>query len=550
MTITTFLKENQSKIKTAKKLHVRDLDELDEFQTVSYVDDANESYDVKIVMNSRKNIVDTICDCEEGGVCKHIIALVLHLSENKTDKAVLKKPRTKKQSETDVLLNSVDNDNLRIWISDVLNTNKELAFLFKNQFSTKEVVFTSDFIQATIKASLQSVIGNRRKIETNEVKKFVDALTLSSKDLLNHLCAAPINDEKYKLITFLIDKLQAIHYDYYISSIKITRFIETILDDLIKNLFNLKDIDVWKASCQFYFSLLFKDKLLLFELEQCEKIYEFSKTNEIQQKITVQIIAENIDLICKKSELNYFNLGIEMEEFIFKVFTENDLFQKNASKFRPRLYQNEYNINLLNALMEIESYEAVEKYCNEIIERNYQEKYNVPYIKFLVSIYKTNNDNKKLAQLYSIYGKFIYDIEVYLFIKENLSVEQFKKYRMSVFSHSRNSYQSGDLKAFDFYFEIKKLDNKEEDLFEMLENSRNLSFANKYKEIALNLNEKKTFHLLFKLGYEFRHNVAEIESISNYISNKVDKTIINSYLKQYSLYSYSPFYKKLSELAN
>lgn len=549
MTITTFLKDHNSKIKTAKKLHVRDLDQLNDFETVAYVDDAKESYDVKVVINSRKNIVDTICDCEEGGVCKHIVALVLHLSENKTEKSVLK-PRSKKQTETDTILNALDNDNLRIWISEILNTNKELAFLFKNQFGTKQVVFNSDYIKETVKASLQSVIGKRRTIETNEVKKFVDALTLSTKEVLEHLFFAPITEEKYSLIKILIDELANINANYYISSIKITRFIENIYDTLIKSLFTIKDIDVWEKSVQLYFSFIFEDRFLLFELHQCEKIYEFSKTNENQQKAIVQIVAHNFELILEKSKISHFNLIHELECFIFKIFTENGLFEKYASKFKPRLYQNEYNINLLNALMEIEHFDSVEVYCNEIIERNYQEKYNVPYIKFLIAIHKANNDNKKLAQLYSVYGKFIYDIEVYLFIKENLPLAEFKKYRMSVFSHARNSYQSGDLKAFDFYFEIKKLDGKEEDLFEMLQNSANLSFVNKYKEIAIEIKESKFFTLLFRFGYEYRTNFEDIESIANYIFNKIEKSTIQFYLKQNSTYSYTRFYKKLLELVN
>ncbi|MBE0391977.1 hypothetical protein [Flavobacterium sp. PL002] len=549
MTITTFLKEHNSKIKTAKKLNVRDLDRLNDFETVAYVDDAKESYDVKVVINSRKNIVDTICDCEEGGVCKHIVALVLHLSENKTEKAVLK-PRSKKQTETDTILNALDNDNLRIWISEILNTNKELAFLFKNQFGTKQVVFNSDYIKKTVKASLQSVIGKRRTIETNEVKKFVDALTISTKEVLEQLFFGPITKEKYSLIKILIDELANINANYYISSIKITRFIENIYDTLIKSLFTIKDIDVWKESVQLYFSYIFEKQFLLFELHQCEKIYEFSKTNENQQKAIVQIVAHNFELILEKSKISPLNLIQELESFIFKIFTENGLFEKYASKFKPRLYQNEYNINLLNALMEIEHFDSVEVYCNEIIERNYQEKYNVPYLQFLITIHKANNDNKKLAQLYSVYGKFIYDIEVYLFIKENLPLADFKKYRMSVFIHARNSYQSGDLKAFDFYFEIKKLDGKEEDLFEMLQNSANLSFVNKYKEIAIEIKESKFFTLLFRFGYEYRTNFEDIESIANYIFNKIEKSTIQFYLKQNSTYSYTRFYKKILELVN
>ena len=550
MTLAAFLKENNSKLKTAKKLQVRDLDQLNEFETVAYVDDKNESYDVKIVINNRKKIVATVCDCDEGGICKHIVALVLNLSADKKTQNILKKATTKKQTESELLLKSLDNDTLRIWISELLNTNKELAFLFKNQFGIREKSFDPEYIKKAIDESLQSIIGKRRKIETNEVKKFIDSLAKATRDLLEHIYHPPITPEKYLLLRFLVDELINIDCNYDISSIKIKRFIETIYDNLLKNLFTIKDIEVWKKSVELYFSLLFQDRFLLSELHQCEKIYEFSKTNEMQQKIIVQIIEENSNVIIEKSQLNYHNLVIEMETFILNIFIENNLFKKYASKFRPKMFQNEHNIRLLDALMEIEHYEEVQLYCNQIIERNYQEKYNIPYIKYLIAIYKNNKEDGKLAKLYSVYGKFIYDIDVYLFIKENLPLDDFKKYRMSVFSYARNSYQNGDISAFDFYYEIKKLDEKQDDLFEMLQNSRNHSYVNKYKEIAFNLNQNKFMTLLFRFGYESKHNQEYISSIAHFIIEKMDRQRIILFLKQFSIYNDSSFYRKLLELAN
>lgn len=550
MTIAAFLKENQSKLKLATKLNVRDLDQINDFETVAYVDTNEDSFDVKIVFNSRRNIIDTHCDCEKGGICEHIVALAIHISDNKTEKKVLKKTRAKKLSDTDTILHSLDNENVRLWLSELLNTNKELAFLFKNHFSAKQVVFDTAFIKGLVKESLQSVIGKRRKIETNEVKKFIDALTLSSKDLVEHLCFPPITPEKYELISFLINELHIIDQNYYVTSSRIKRFSEIILEDLIKNLFTIKDMDVWKQSVHFYFSLIFKENHYTYELTQCKKIYDFSSTNAIQQKLVVEELESYLALISDKSELTYFKLGIEIEDFILKIIIDNGLFEKYATKFSPRLFENEFNIKLLDELMRIGHYDSVEDYCQEIIARNYQEKYDIPYLKYLVAIYKANNDNKKLAKLYSIYGKFIYDIEVYLYIKENVTVDEFKKYRMSVFTHARSSYQSGDLEAFNFYFEIKKLDGKEQDLFDMLENSYNLSFVNEYKEIAHALDEIKFVKLLFRFEYGYRNNKVTVENIANYVFNKVDKTTLQFYLKQFSSYSYSDMYKKLSEIGN
>lgn len=548
MTLANFLTTNKPQLKLIRQLIVRDLDKISEFETIAYVDEANESYDVKIVINGKKQIVSTFCDCDAGGVCKHIVALVSHVCENRATEKTLKKTKSRKQSEINILLDSLDNSTLRKWISDTLQINKDLAYIFKNQFEIKEVVYNSDYIKRTVQESLQSVIGKRRKIETNEVKKFVEALTLSTKDLIDFLNRTPINLEKYALATVLIDELENINYKFYISSVKITRFIESLLDSLIKHLFNIKDIGVWQECALFYFSLIFTENIKLFELKQCEKIYEFSKTSAVKKEHIVSIIQEKINLTLKKKQIDFLNFGIDMECFILKVYLENNIFRENASKFKPHLFQNEYNMKLLDALMNVEQFAFAEKYCKEIIQGNNHERYNIPYLKYLIAIYKTNKEDLKLARLYSVYGKFIYDIDVYLFIKENLSETEFKRYRLSVMSLSRNSYQNGDLEAFNFYFEIKKLDGKDDDLFEMLVNSRNVYFANQYKEIALKLNERKFLEILFRFNYNYFDKMEEIKSITKFILAHVDSEKLQTLLKSHSSNSYSVFYKSIEKL--
>lgn len=137
MTLSIFFKENKNKLKQAQKLRVRDIDKIEKNTYVAYVDEGEDSYDVQIEFDAKKNIKATQCDCDTGGVCIHIVALALFISENKTEKTVVKKAINKKLSETDQILETIDNDTLKIWVSEILNSNKEIAFLFKNKFSTQ-----------------------------------------------------------------------------------------------------------------------------------------------------------------------------------------------------------------------------------------------------------------------------------------------------------------------------------------------------------------------------------------------------------------------------
>ena len=548
MNITDFLNENKAKLKSARKIVVRDLDELTKNTFVAYADENAHSYDVQIVLDTKKNIVSTQCDCKQGGICLHIIALVDFMINQKTEKTVIKKAVKRKLTETDQILEALDHESLHVWIAELLNKNKEIAFLFKNTFATKNHTFDSHFIKSTVKECISAVIGKRRTIETNEVKKITDALTISLQPLLDYINSAPVSKEKYELLTELIDSLENIRYTYYISSVKITRFIESIHNNLLKSLFNIKDFDVWTTCSHFYFSQLFKDKIIDADLNFCKAIYEATNSNNQQRKVIVQFVEQNINKIVETAPGTTLNFSFDFEQFLLKVYSENDLFASNYKIFKPRRYKNEYNLELIKELVKINQTELVEHYCNDQINGNVNDKFDIPYVEILIAQYKIAGENKKLANLYSVYGKFIYDINVYHFIKENASEEVFKKYRMSVFSYARNSYQNGDVKAFDFYFGIKKLDGKEYDLFEMLTNSRNVFFLNKYKEIAINIRENKFMETLFRFNYDYYDDVEELKSIAKFVIANVEKEKLKIYLKQFSYHNYSKFNKILTEL--
>jgi hypothetical protein len=542
MILTTFLKENNAKLKLTKKLLVRDLDEIEKNKFVAYVDEKDDSYDVQIILDSKKSIIETSCDCPENSTCLHILALADFITNNHVEKQLVKKIVKKKSTETDEILNELDNETLRNWLSETLNKNKELAFTFKNQFSIKHIVFDENFIKTTIQACIQSVVGKRKKLETNEVKKIADALTISLKTLLENISNAPIDDKKYKLAEILIDELEKINYDYYISSIKITRLIEGVFDSLLKTLFTLKDFEVWKHSIEFYFSNIFKDKYRIKELQFCTKIYNFSKENPLQKSAIATIVEQHVTEIYGISGLDYFSFNLELESFILNLFIENDLFKKHFNKFRPRRFQNDHNLKLIAALLEIDKISLAEKFCLIQIEGNVKAEYDLPYINLLIEIYKLQNEKPKLATLLSNYGKYLFDIENYHFIKENASAENFKKYRVSVMCNARNSYQRGNIGAFDFYFEIKKLDGKTADLFEMLSNSYNLGFIDHYKEIAAQLNEAKFIETMCRFSSFYSAKEENFTNIVNFTIKNIDQIRLKFYLSHVNIYSRNKFY--------
>jgi hypothetical protein len=535
MTLTTFLKEHQAKLKTTQKLTVRDLDETSKNVFVAYVDEDSKSYDVQLVLDSKKNIKETTCDCENGGTCNHIIALAQFLDQNKKEKTGSKKPIKRKLSEIDQVLETVDNETLRLWVSETLNKNKELAFVFKNNFVPQTIEIDAAFIKKTINESITSIIGKRKSIETNEGKKIVDVLNISLKPVYDAIFTK-VSAENHELFIVLVLELEGVNYKFHTSSTRINTFVKNLLEQQIKIIFNLKDVAAWQNAVQFYTGLVFKNKFLIMELNLVKKIYEFSKTNDIQNHFLVTTLEENFNTVYENYKALFIIPIFELEHFLLNVFSENKIFEKHALKFIPRKFQIEHNLLLIFELVKIKRLETAEKYCLEQIQLNSKADYDLPYAKFLIVIYKKLNDIQKLADILSEYGKFIFSIEEYLFIKEHATAEKFKRYRASVMVNARNSYQNGNLNSFDFYFEIKKLDDKRTDLFEMLQNAHNINFVNEYKEIALQLSEVKFITLLSEISFFTTAHAKLVNEIADFVVKNMERDKIIFIIKNLSVY--------------
>ena len=272
------------------------------------------------------------------------------------------------------------------------------------------------------------------------------------------------------------------------------------------------------------------------ELNLVKKIYEFSKINDIQNHFVVTTLEQNFNRLYENNKESFSLTVFELEHFLLTVFSENELFEKHVSKFKPRRFQNEHNLLLISELIKINELATAEKYCLEQIEQNSKSDYDLPYVKFLIHIYKKTNDVHKLGNILSEYGKFIFSIEEYLFIKEHASPEKFKRYRASVMVNARNSYQNGNVEAFNFYFEIKKLDDKRNDLFEMLQNAYNLNFVNEYKEIALQLNEAKFISLLSEITFFTNAQAKLVNIIAEYVVQHMERDQLIFILKNLSIF--------------
>ena len=530
-TLVAFLKDNNSKLKLITKLKVRDLDEVEPNSFVAYVDQNTSSFDVQIKLNAKKQLESTSCDCGENGVCVHIVALADFLKGQKKAVEPLKKTRLKKLSESDQLLENVSDTDLRVWVSELLNSNKEIAFLFKNNFSKDQIDISEEKLKGIIADCIKSVIGRRKTIQTSEVKKVVDAFQLSLKPYVEVLVGNP-TQENLKYINCIATEIWKFYDNFYLNTTRIGTFITKIKEQYITNLLLIKDFDVW---CERVDGLMEYEIVLqkhLPDFYYTNKVYEFSKTNELKFKFFL----EKLELLAKpllEEKLDWRNLNFQLKAFLLPIYIEHGLFPQYFSFFEPFKYENDFNLKLINALKAIGEIGLVEKYALAQITANYYMEYNIPYLKILFALYNELGWNEKQAELLAQYGKYVFDLNNYNFVKAYASDADFKKYRQGLLTNANNAIVSGDVEAFEMYYEIKKMDGKPEYLFELLYKINDYAVFNKYKEEAVALSEFEFLKAIAQV-YNYREvNSQYVNEIIEFILQKYDKHTLKFYLRQF-----------------
>ena len=191
----------------AKKLVVRELDEEIKGGYVAYVDEGEDSRDVRINLKGKK-VDTTFCDCEEtNNVCIHKLAVLIALSGN-TKKRAVKAVRSKKISEAEALLNQMDKEVIAQWLLAVFKKNKAFEQQFVLDFEERETTFTTASVQLMARGIIDSVAGKRKTLEGIKIKNMLDLLSIAHQPLNQYLLT-------------IIDEVEAVHiFDTFLAEVR------------------------------------------------------------------------------------------------------------------------------------------------------------------------------------------------------------------------------------------------------------------------------------------------------------------------------------------
>ena len=506
-------------IKKSEKLSARDIDEESPNHFVAYVDDGDASCDVKIVLNSKKEVVESICDCEnKAAFCSHKLSLLLALASKKSPQ-LIKSVRKRKQTETDIILEDIPHEELKIWIIDLFKKNKDLELLFLNEFKPSNASFIEADIKALIKDTVKSVLKNRKNIDASQLKKTLDLLESSLNPVMKNIVVEASKEETLYLFAVMMNALIAFEENVYINSIKIQRFVEKLGNQYLAAIYNIKDVEAWKTICKSAFSIFLNHDRDTYHMYHLQFLYDiYNKIPPDNDKKIFYI--EQWTAYILKSNQQKFSQFPDVNTFIIKISLETNVFDKYYSLFSPIKYQNEYNELLFEALLSIKKYNVVEIYAKAQINVNSDKKYNHTYYGILKTIYALQNKDDEFMKiaLDSILSDF--DFETYLFVK-NKRPKEFAAFKKNIYRYSNSVFQTNNYAAELLFVKIFV----EERDFQAIEKYspavKNLSIFNDFFEQFSSISKINLFYFVCRLEY---------------FNDNFDKSEINRSIKLFNTY--------------
>ncbi len=490
-------------IKKSEKLNARDIDEESPNHFVAYVDDGDASFDVKIVLNTKKEVTESSCDCENNiGFCSHKLAVLMALVSKKSPQ-LIKVVRKRKQTETDLILDGVAHDELKMWIIDIFKKNKDLELLFLNEFKKSNDSYTADDIKILIKNTVKSVLKNRKNIDASQLKKTLELLESSLKPVMKYLTIESSKTETIQKFAAVMDALIEFEENVYINSIKIQRFIEKLSSEFLAATYNIKDEDAWKAICKKAFSVFLTNEKETLHLYYIAFLYELYNKTPAQENKQLFYIEQWISYISYSNKQKFAQFP-DINSFVIKVCLELGVFDKYYSLFSPIKYQNEYNEMLFEALMTIKKYKVVEIYAKAQININSDRKYNRPYYGFLKTIYKLqeNDDEFMKIALESMMSDF--DFETYQFVKSKRTTE-FHSFKKIVYRYSNSAFQINNCAAESLFMKIFSEERDYQAITKYMSEIKNLSVYNDFFEEFAKINKVNLFYYVCRLNYFNNH---------------------------------------------
>ncbi|MFV8327470.1 hypothetical protein [Flavobacterium sp. ZS1P14] len=540
-----------SVLKKAEKLVVRDIDEEKANFFVAYVDQNDDSYDVAIEVSDKREIINSRCDCNGGGFCIHRMALANYLSKKRIKKESVS--RKKKVSQSEELIAGLDPDALKKWVVQLLHKNKDLELLFVNEFSLAKTEYTTAEVKLLINNAIKSVIKNKKNVEISELKKIIDLLDITLKPVIQYCNNNLSEKESVEIWMLIFDELKDFDNRIYSNSVRITRYLEQILNEVLVEISSIRDFTDWKAVIDMNVNFVFFDAIRSLKIVAFEYIVSIYKSTENAER--KKYFAEKFKEFFLLVYNNKLRLNGAISNFLLEVFVENNLFEEVFLYFNPIRYENDFNLSLIDNLIVIDQIAVAEKFAQEQVTNNSYVEYSVAYWMRLKAIYILTEDIEKLVPILLNTINIDFDFDDYLMIQETISAEEFKKFRSNLLGRAKRNFDNSK-PAVVFYFKVLFSEKSFIKMIDLISYQTGYYTVYDYIE-ELYLTDK--LGLLGKLAtieskwYFYENDSLNLEyrdMIIDWILTRYDKIVLDTFLKNRSQYGNTIFYEEMVKKIN
>ena len=405
--------------KSASKLTVRECDEEEPGRYVAYVDEGEESRDVQLRVDAEGRISTLTCDCGKpaNGLCVHKAAMVMHVSQLKSGRKAGRKSGkagvARKQDLFETLLETANPEALRNWLSGILRKDKQLQLSFIQAFSTETRRYTcEDTTKSTIDGR-KAVLKNRVKADVSEVKKLVDLWQKLHEPILGQYLSDPTDTQAFGTYLCLVAAIRNQHFEIRTGSNRLVKYLTETIAASRKAIELLQSEDAWMRSLELHVQAIMADKheistLLIQNLLSMQETSDAARWRHVAGRL--------LHTFEKYPEAWGFQ-SRNLQEGLIKGLSLAGLFKENHEKFKPYKYEYEYNLTLLDSLVQDGLLDKAEQIAIEQMKANTKENYNLGYLLILKRIYGSNGSSEKLDATLLALLPHSYSYEDYLVLK-------------------------------------------------------------------------------------------------------------------------------------
>ncbi len=436
-------------LKDAVKFAVRECEEIEKGRFIAFVDEGKDSYDVSLSFAKTGDVLEHSCDCtHQKGYCKHKAALLHHLSQAKKEEKAPSKAK-KKESATATLLRQVDEDELRRWVADLLQKNKDLVLSFSLHFSAQQH-YTPQQVESLTATAVKAAIGSKRNIDSTQLKRLVDLLAEVHAPILKYYKSNLAEKSSFLLLHAIVEGCYRLGFKVKSTSNRIAKYVENTLDQTVESIHLLQTEEAWAKAVGYYIDHLVREEreIRIEYLSHLINIYKLC--GEGRRLGLLEMLVSRYTDISRR----YLYHKEKYQNVVLSVTLGLRQFTKYHELFSPIRHDVLFNEHLIRNLIGIGELERAEKYCREQIAANVKDEFNVPYLTLLKEIYTRKGDANKLMAVVSEMLPFTFSIDDYKYVAAALPETEQQKLRLRLLNRAKRISHSSNPAAAEFSFAL------------------------------------------------------------------------------------------------